>query len=215
MARLRSGVGGSVCIGAIAALPPELIPRLLARAARTGEGPSVVVRAAPSGRNPAELLDGAAYDIVLVRGAADAPGLTTVVVAREAIGVALPADHPLAARPAIRPADLNGIPLISFGRTIDPTEFDRIYTALSAAGLTDLRLVHESHAGAVDASLRLVEGGVGASLKLESEVATFSSPGVTWRPLQGIALDVVISAAWRPDRTTPALRRVVRLFEAG
>jgi len=215
MARLRTGAGGSVCIGAIAALPPELIPRLLARAASDGDGPSVVVRAAPSGRKPVELLDGAAYDLVLVRGAVEAPGIMSVVVAREPIGVALPLHHPLAARPSVSPPELSGVPLISFGRTTDPDEFDRIYTALSAAGLTDLRLVHESHAGAVDASLRLVERGVGASLKLESEVATFSSTGVTWRPLEGVALDVVISAAWRPDRTTPALRRVVSLFEAG
>ena len=79
----------------------------------------------------------------------------------------------------------------------------------------DLQLVHESHPGAVDASLRLVERGVGVSLKLASEVAAFGSPAITWRPLEGIQLDVIVSAAWRHDQMTPALRWLVGLVAEG
>jgi hypothetical protein len=64
----------------------------------------------------------------------------------------------------------------------------------------------------VDASLRLVERGMGVSLKLASEVAAFASPTVTWRPLDGVELAVVVSAAWRLDRMNPALRRLVGLL---
>jgi DNA-binding transcriptional LysR family regulator len=212
MSRVRDGFGGSLCIGAVPALPPELIPRLLARLAARRPGPSTVVRAIPAGRNPADLLDGVAFDVVLVRGVVHAPGVGSVVVARESVGVALSTEHPLAARSSVRPVDLSGAPLISFGRITDPDEFDRIYQPLSAAGLTRLQLVHESHAGAVDASLRLVERGVGVSLKLASEVAAFGSSAVTWRPLEGIELDVIVSAAWRHDRMTPALRGLVGLI---
>jgi hypothetical protein len=35
---------------------------------------------------------------------------------------------------------------------------------------------------------------------------------VTWRPLHGIELDVTVSAAWRLDRSTPALRKLVGLL---
>jgi DNA-binding transcriptional LysR family regulator len=211
MARLRGGLGGNVCIGAVPALPPELIPQLLTRLGAQRPGPSTVVRAIPAGRSPADLLDGAAFDMVLVRGVVDTPGLGSVVVARESIGVALPTQHPLAARSSVAPADLSGVPVISFGRTTDPEEFDRIYQPLSAAGLRDLQLVHESHPGAVEASLRLVERGVGVSLKLASEVGAFGSSAITWRPLEGIELDVIVSAAWRYDQMTPALRRLVGL----
>jgi DNA-binding transcriptional LysR family regulator len=213
MARVRDGQGVNVSLGAVPALPPELIPGLLAAIAAAGPGPSAVVRAVPSRRTASDLLEGGAFDMVLVRGVIDAPGVGSVVVAREPIGVALPVEHPLTAQLSVTPADLSGVPLISFGRTTDPEEFDRIYAPLSAAGLTDLRVVHESHAGAVDASLRLVERGAGLSLKLASEVTSFASPTVTWRPLDGVDLEVVVSAAWRLDRVTPALRRLIRVVK--
>lgn len=213
MGRLREGQGGSLSIGAVPALPPELVPNLLARVAAAAPGPSVVVRAVPSGRRPAELLHAGALDMVLVRGEVDAPGIGSVVAAREAVGVALPVEHPLAARLSIAPSDLVGVPLVSFARTTDPSEFDRIYAPLTAAGLTDLRLLHESHEGAVDATLRLVERGVGLSLKLASEVKCFASSAVTWRPLDGVQLEVAVSAAWRLDRVTPALRWLIDVLQ--
>ena len=211
MSRVRTGMAGTVSIGAVPALPPDLVPRLLTRLADHGLA-MAVVRAAPSGRGAADLLQGGAFDVVLVRGVVDAPGLGTVVVAREAVGLALSVDHPLAAAAAVVPGDLNGVPLISFARTSDPAEFDRIYSPLRAAGLKELHVVHESHEGAVDASLRLVERKVGVSLKLASEVGAFASPHVTWRPLDGVALDVTVSAAWRLDRMSPALHRLVELL---
>ena len=213
MGRVRDGQRATLSIGAVAALPPELVPGLLARISASGPGPSVVVRAVTSGRPPSDLLDAGAFDMVLLRGVVDAPGIGAVVVAREAIGVAVPAAHPLAAQRSLAPPDLSGVPLISFARNTDPREFDRIYAPLSAAGLTDLRLVHESHAGAVEASLRLVGRGVGLSLKLASEVASFANRNVTWLPLEGVELDVVVSAAWRLDRMTPALRWLIGVVE--
>lgn len=209
MSRLHAGTGATISVGAVPALPPELVPRLLALLAQDRPGPTAVVRAAPSGRDPTELLAGGAFDLVLVRGVVDLPGLDAVVVAREAVGVAVSVEHPLAERPAVAPGDLNGVPLISFARSSDPDEFDRLYAPLLSAGLKQVDLVHESHEGAVDASLRLVERKVGVSLKLASEVAAFASPAVTWRPLDGISLEVVVSAVWRPDRTSPALHRLV------
>lgn len=212
MGRLRAGMGATISIGAVPALPPELIPRLLRLLAQDGPGPIAVVRAAPSGRDPAELLAGGAFDLVLVRGVVDAPGVDTVVVAREAVGVAVSVHHPLAERAAVAPRDLNGVPLISFARSSDPEEFDRLYAPFLSAGLKQVDLVHESHAGAVDASLRLVEGNVGVSLKLASEVTAFAGPAVTWRPLDGITVEVVVSAAWRQDRMSPALHRLVEVL---
>lgn len=213
MGQVRQGQGATLSIGAVPALPPELVPGLLARVAAAGPGPSVVVRAVPTGRHPADLLRGGTLDVVLVRGVVDAPGLRSVVAAREPVGVALPASYPLAAKASVSPADLSGVPLISFARSADPPEFERIYAPLRAAGLTDLRLVHESHEGAVDASLRLVEGGAGLSLKLASEVAAFGNPAVAWRPLDGVELEVVVSAAWRLDRVTPGLRWLIDVLE--
>jgi DNA-binding transcriptional LysR family regulator len=212
MSRVRTGMAGTVSIGAVPALPPDLVPHLLARLADSGLA-MAVVRAAPSGRDAADLLQGGAFDVVLVRGVVEAPGLGAAVVAQEAVGVALSVDHPLATRAAVAPGDLNGVPLISFARTSDPAEFDRLYSPFLAAGLKELHVVHESHEGAVDASLRLVERKAGVSLKLASEVGAFASPHVTWRPLDGVIVDMTVSAAWRLDRMSPALHRLVELLE--
>ncbi len=212
MGRLHAGMGATISIGAVPALPPDLVPLLLTRLAQHGAGPTAVVRAAPSGRDPVELLAGGAFDVVRVRGVVDMPGLDAVVVAREAVGVALSVEHPLAERLAVAPGDLNGVPLISFARSSDPDEFDRLYAPLLSAGLRQADLVHESHEGAVDASLRLVERNVGVSLKLASEVAAFASPAVRWRPLDGISIEVTVSAAWRRDRMSPALHRLVEVL---
>jgi DNA-binding transcriptional LysR family regulator len=197
-----------VRIGIVAALPPQLIPRLLAATAAGAPEISVVVAAIPGARSPAEALEHD-LDLAVVRGAVDEPGLGSALLASEPVGIALPADHPLAAADVVSPRDLNGQPMVTFAQSADPQEYDRLYGAMAAAGLRDLRVEHESHPGSVDASLRLVASGAALSLKLESEVVAFASDLVTWRPLQGVDLRVVISAAWRPDRTSPALTRLL------
>jgi hypothetical protein len=57
-----------------------------------------------------------------------------------------------------------------------------------------------------------VAAGTGLSLKLRSEVDAFSNDQIAWRPLADVQLDVVISAAWRSDRETPALKRLLPLL---
>lgn len=212
MARLRTGEGVQVRVGAVPALPPRLIPRLLASFTADAPGVDVVVRALPSGRSAGEALHATDFDLALVRGEVTATGIGTAVIAREPVGVAIPASHWLASNPAITATDLNGAPLISFARATDPVQYDHIFNTLAAAGLADLQLIHESHPGAVEASLRLVESGVGLSLKLRSEVDAFASVAVVWRPLVEVVLEVVVSAAWRLDRVTPALTRVLPLL---
>ena len=207
--RVRGGEHGRVRVAAVPALPPQLIPRFLAHCAAEAPGLEVVVAALQSGSSATDALDSGA-DLALVRGEVAETGVVAVVVVREPVGVALPNDHPLADEATVRVEQLRGVPLIGFSRATDPEESDRIFAALRAAGL-DAKLVHESHAGAVESSLRLVAQGTGASLKLESEVEAFGSPRVVWRPLQGVALEVVISAAWRPTHATPALERVLPL----
>ncbi len=209
MEQFKSRQASEVRIGAAAALPPRLVPTLLARCAREAVGVHVIVTALRAGRDralPQEI------DIALVRGHVSEPGVQSTVVIREPVGVALPGGHRLARKRAIRAADLNGVPLIAFARRSDPQEYDRLFAALAEAGLTEVRPAHESHQGAVDASLRLVAAGAGVSLKLRSEVEAFGSSEVVWRPLADAEIEVVIAAAWRAERLTPAAEVVVTLL---
>lgn len=114
----------------------------------------------------------------------------------------------LAARASLTAADLDGRAIATFPRGADPLEFDRLFDALRRGGLHSYT-TQESAPGGVDASLRLVRSALAVSLKLESEVRALRDVGVVWRPLDDPSIDVVITAAWRPDRLGPAARRLV------
>jgi hypothetical protein len=156
-------------------------------------------------------LDGG-LDLVLLRRAHRAPGITTRLVAREPVGIALPAADVLAERSDVRPSALNHRPLVTFARAADPEMHDTLFGALTAGGFTAASVVYESASGAVDASLRLVANGTALSLKLESEVIAFRNPNVVWRPIAGLDVTVVVVAAWRRDRVAGALRQLLRLL---
>jgi DNA-binding transcriptional LysR family regulator len=209
MRQFASRQRSHVRIGVAAALPPRLVPTLLAACARDAPDCHVVVTALRAGSDRAV---GPDVDIALVRGESFEPGVESVVVIREPVGVALPRGHRLARKRAIRAAELNGVPLIAFARRTDPEEYDRLFLTLASAGLTNVYLAHESHPGAVEASLRLVAAGAGVSPKLRSEVESFGGTAVVWRPLVDAEVEVVISAAWRTEVLTPAVAAVVSLL---
>lgn len=205
--QLRSGSAGRVAIGVAPALPPKLLTDLLAAVRRDAGGVRAVAKALTRGDPIAALAD-RSFDLVLARGPVSAPGVASVLVASEPVGLAVRSDHPLAGLDAVPAAALNGEPLVAFARRDDPVQFDRLFGALHAAGLTALGELHESPAGAVEASLRLVAAGEALSLKLQSEVTAFDDPIVVWRPLHDVDLTVDIHLAWRMDLTNPAARAV-------
>ena len=212
MARYREHEAGHFHIGVAAALPPDLVPRLVARI--RDKYPELVVSVHPLPADPevADLFD-TGLDLVLVREPVRrGRRIAGRVVAREAIGVAVPSGHPLAALETITAAQLNGQPMASFARSADPALHDTMFAVLRAAGYTGPSVLHEAHSGAVDASLRLVATGGAISLKLASEVRTFGNPDVVWRPVTDAHLEVTVTAAWCPDRINGSRAEVLRLL---
>ena len=207
--RLSAGDAGHVTIGVVPALPPNLLTELLRVFRAAAPDVKVVAKSSGDVPDPIAALATGRFDISFVRGTVGAPGIASVVVATEPLGLAVPADHPLAASDAVAARSLAGAPLVAFARSADSHEFDRIFVALAAAGLDDVGEIHESPPGAVDASLRLVAAGEALSLKLASEVEAFGSAGVVWVPFADVDLRVVVSAAWRDDVASPATRRLV------
>jgi DNA-binding transcriptional LysR family regulator len=214
MARVRSGESARVAVGTVVGLPPDVLPDLLARLRRELPGVTVVARAFAAVPTVAEAMAREGVDIALVRDEVNEPGLRSEVVYREAVGIALRADDPAAAKAPVAAAELGGRTFVSFPRDNDPDRHDRLFGALISAGLPRLPVVHESAPGAIDASLRLVATGEAVSLKLASEVAAFRSPEVVWRPIQGFDLEVVVSSAWRADHHSPAVARIAARLTA-
>ncbi|MDQ3679879.1 MAG: LysR substrate-binding domain-containing protein [Actinomycetota bacterium] len=211
MERVRNGETGEVGLGTIPALPPDLIPGLLTDLRDRLPDVRVAARSLPSGLNSSAALDRPDVDIAILRGQVSEPGVSTIQVAGEQVGVALPATDALAGRSSLVATDLEGRAFVAFPRHDDPVEFDRLFGALRARGLRSYT-VHESPPGGVDASLRLVGSGIAVSLKLESEVRAQRDDEVVWRPLDDPSIHVVITAAWRPDQLSPASRGLVDLL---
>ncbi|MBO1751103.1 LysR family transcriptional regulator [Actinotalea sp. BY-33] len=154
-------------------------------------------------------------DVVIAHSlAGDTPqgadGLVSRVVAREPIDVALPADHPLAARPRLRVEDLAGTSWIGVP---EGYPFDTILIAVE--NLTGERLERRLRLRDNRLIEALVAEGVG--LALLPRFTTRPRPGVVLRPLDGVRADRSIVALARPDRYARlAVRTVVdRLAEIG
>jgi DNA-binding transcriptional LysR family regulator len=130
---------------------------------------------------------------------ATTPGLKTRELLREKNGVLLPADHALAASPALRLRDLAAVPWVLFPRAHNPGFYDRVLAAFSRAGVTP-RIAEEvwPRANAVG----LVRAGLGATFMCPSEARPLPE-GVAFRPLDGPAAESRLVVGWRAAESNP------------
>lgn len=144
------------------------------------------------------------YDLVLAHRLDQAPPWPTTVTAstllREPLDIALPADHPLAAKRRLTPRDVadqpwitvhDGFPLMA---TID---------AMATAANRRLNIVHRINEFAVVAEVVAAGGG----LALMPRWTTRPHPALILRPLIGVHTRRRIDVLHRPER---AARRAVR-----
>ncbi|TDC75663.1 LysR family transcriptional regulator substrate-binding protein, partial [Streptomyces hainanensis] len=126
--------------------------------------------------------------------------VTATTLLREPLDVALPADHPLAARAALHPRDVvdepwitvhDGFPLMA---TID---------AIAAVAGRRLHIAHRINEFAVVAEAVAAGGG----LALMPRWTTRPHPALALRPLADVHAHRHIDALHRPERTA---RRAVR-----
>jgi DNA-binding transcriptional LysR family regulator len=141
---------------------------------------------------------------------APAPALNIQELLRERNGVLLPADHPLAARPALRLRDLAATPFVMFPRSHNPGFYDRILGAFASAGVTP-RIAEEVWPRAN--GIGLVRAGVGATFMVPSEARQLP-PEVVFRPLRGAAPESRLVLGWRragePDPALESFLAVAR-----
>jgi DNA-binding transcriptional LysR family regulator len=213
MRRLRDADGLSLTIGAVPALPPHLLPSLLARARDELPDVTLTMRTLPPDSRLPDVLDIAGgVGIALLRKVKRTAGVATRVLAREPVGLALPAEHPLSERAEVPPAELSGLPIVTFPPEADPEMHRKLFGALASAGFTGPGGLYESASGAVDASLRLVANGTAVSFKLASEVDSFGDRNVVWRPIAGLGITVHVYAAWRRDAVAGPLGHLLPLL---
>lgn len=138
--------------------------------------------------------------------------ISVETVLREPMVVAMAATHPLAVRPSLRLADLDGMPLILYPNVPLRGLAQEIADAFRAEGVA-LRV--EQEVEDVLTAVALVSAGFGVAITTQS-ATNLRLPGVVFRPLHSARLkELELSCLYRRGDTSPALRAfldVVRSF---
>ncbi len=155
-----------------------------------------------------EALRGGAIDVALLRPPAAGPPLAVHTLRRDRLVVALPADHPLAAKSRVRAADLAGVDLITHSADRHSVMHDVVLGVLRRAGV-EAHIRHE--VGETSTLITLVAGGLGVAIAPEP-VTALALDGVAYRPLVRPAAAVELAVAHRADRHEPHLVRAVEVI---
>ncbi|WP_189711829.1 LysR family transcriptional regulator [Streptomyces phaeofaciens] len=144
------------------------------------------------------------YDLVLAHRLDHAPAwprtATVTPLLREPLDIALPAGHPLAARPRLTPAEVADQPWITVH---DGFPLLATVEAVSAAAGRRLDIVHRVNEISVVAELVAAGGGVALMPRWTAR----RHPDVVLRPLDGVRARRHVDVLHRPER---AARRAVR-----
>ena len=214
MQRVRVGELGTLRIGLFPGPLGQLLPGILAELRRRSPEVDVATRYLPAHEQVTAVLDGR-LDLALVPSlppSRSAAPLVEKVIDRQPLGVAVPAGHALARKRRLEPRDLAGLPLVWMARASDPSVYDAVLAALTAAGVRPRSLLESS---TPESSLSIVAAGLAVSVKTEREVARARAAGeqVVWKPLMGFEVELATVAAWHPRHVTAALRSLLEVLD--
>lgn len=189
---------GALTVGFIGAACYGYLPRLVSRARRELPNVQVTWRELDSADQIVEVELGR-IDLGLARPIAEARRLSSRCVMREPLALAIPADHPLAARRRPPLGLLAGAPFIAYAPEARHLH-DLVERALADAGVEPERLQTMTHAQAI---LALVSTGLGLAI-VPSEARNACFDNVVFRPLDLGPRRAELHAIWSDDNRNPA-----------
>ncbi len=204
--RAHRGDIGTLRVRFVQSATFEALPRLLG--AFRASYPAVVldVEAMTTLRQTAALLAGQ-IDVGLLRPPIHEPALSTRIISRDPLVVALPAGHRLARRRRVRLDALADEPFVIYTRSYGPSVQDAILGHCLAAGFSP-RVVQE--AADVQTIVSLVAAGLGVSV-LISPTPPIAEDQVVYRPIADRLPTWPLALAWSPANTAPALANFLAL----
>lgn len=208
--RVAAGSVGHLTVGCVGTAAYSVLPGLARRLAEELPGVDFSFRGemlAPD--QVAALLDGA-IDVALLRPPVAEPALVVQTLRTDRLMVALPHDHALAGREAVRAGELAGVDLIVHSAGRRSVMFGVVLRLLHDAGVQP-HVRHE--VGETSTLLTLVAGGLGAAIVPEP-VTALVLDGVVYRPLVEPETTVELAVAHRADRDEPHLQRTVEIIRS-
>lgn len=197
MGRLEIGFTGSAPFNAA-------MPGIISRFRRTWPDVHMVLREL-STTDQLKAMAESQLDIGFIRPGhpSEAVGVEARVVLVEPLLAALPADHPLAARPGIALAELADEPFILHPRAIGTGLYDKVISLCAAAGFHP-RVVLEAHQ--MSTMIALTATGLGVAVVPEA-MRRLQVEGCHFVPLRDEGASMVLTVAHRLGDDRPAVRR--------
>ena len=202
------GEHGSLRVGYIGSAMWSVLPAILKEHRLRHPDLRFHLRQLPSPDQVEALRDGS-LDVGFLRPPVDDARLAAEPLWRERLVVALPADHPLAAREAIDLADLRDEPFIVLPRQRAPSLHDLYLSVCVSYGFRPRTL---EEADSLDA-LHFVGIGLAVAL-LPEAVRGANRADVVFRPLDRPTPEVDLLLGYRRDGRSPALRAFVETARA-
>jgi DNA-binding transcriptional LysR family regulator len=137
--------------------------------------------------------------------------LNSRTVFREALVVALPTHHPLAALPSLTLEALTQAPILLPSIVAFPF-YQAVLDQFEQLGL-EPQVVQNTQATWLLTLLSMVAGGMGLAILPASNVETITRQGVVYRPLQNLPLTRKISVIWHQDNTSAVVSGFLKVVE--
>ena len=207
---LRLMQKGVLRIGASSAIAASMMPRAVGAFQAAYPQAKIVTMLLPAADLAAKLRENA-LDLGFALSAVGEHAITVTQIGTTRLACLMPAQHALTARPAIRPADLKGCPIITFPQS---SLFGRALNDIFHAHCADFQIAIQ-----VDLSFQaalFVQSGCGIAL-IDTLMRAIDLSDVVWRPFEPALVFPIyeLAPADRPlSRVASAFRRLARTAAA-
>ena len=206
--RVAAGSVGHLTLGCVGSATYSLLPTLSRKLHEELPGVDFAFRGEMLAPDQVDALREGAIDVALLRPPVADPSVTVQTLRRDRVLVALPSDHPLAARARVTTAALGSVDLIVHSADRRSVMYGVVQRLFREAGV-EPTIRHE--VGETSTLVTLVAGGLGAALVPEP-VTALALEGVVYRPLVRPSTSVELAVAHRSDRSEPHVTRTVEVI---
>jgi DNA-binding transcriptional LysR family regulator len=190
--RVHRGQEGRLVVGFLEYMSSTLIPPVM-RAFRD-KHPDVEIVLRPLANNhqlPA--LRSGDIDVSLLRPPVDDNEILSDLILREPFVLALPANHRLAKRRAVRISEVAGDPFVMYRKEVGPAFFTQIYDFCARNGVTPKAALDVTQ---IQTAVGLVSAGIGVALVPRS-VTRVIVENVVYKPFVEASPTVDVAFAWQ------------------